>query len=71
MLQSVSISVLEVELLMPVRYFIHYPQIIHTAFRAAVYPIAMNPGKGIRSSEEHILRPGRVDFFPDYLYRQG
>jgi len=45
MLQSVSISVLEVELPMPVRYFIHYPQIIHTAFRGAVYPIAMNPAR--------------------------
>ena len=37
----------EVEPRMPVRYFIHYPQIIHTTFRAAVYPIAKNPARGI------------------------
>jgi len=30
---------------MPVKYFIHYPQIIHTAFRAAVYLIAVNPAR--------------------------
>jgi len=30
---------------MPVGYFIHYPQIIHTAFRAAVYPMTVNPAR--------------------------
>jgi hypothetical protein len=28
-----------------VGYFIHYPQIIHTAFRTAVYLIVMNPAR--------------------------
>ncbi len=42
---------------MPVKYFIHYPQIIHTAFRVAVYPIPRNPARVFDGHEPTFPHP--------------
>jgi hypothetical protein len=55
-------SALEEEPQVPVRYFIHYPQIIHTTFRAAVYSIATNPAR-VFSSFGAIITPPLVLIF--------
>ena len=49
--------VLKMDVPIPVRYFIHYPQIIHTAFRAAVYPMTVNPARA--------FTPSPAIFLPD------
>jgi len=46
--------------LMLVRYFIHYPQIIHTAFRVEVYSIVFDPASAFDILSSTFLFPGAV-----------
>ena len=41
-----------------VRYFIHYPQIIHTAFQVEVYSIVLDPGRAFDILWSTFLFPG-------------
>jgi hypothetical protein len=54
----ISMEVSEMDFMTHVGNFIHYPQIIHTAFRAAVYPIAMNPARAFNAPVSIFLPAG-------------